>query len=400
MEINESPLIIERIETLQVPPRWGLVRIHVSDGLIGFGEYTVEGQLDGAEAVTRELSERFLGKDMRDLKRLTRGVYDQSFYHGGPHFMSALAGIEIALWDIAGKATSQPIYRMLGGKVRDSIKVYRWAGGNNNAPEAAAEEAARVVFEGARAIKMNACPPLAAIDTYGGVRAAVERLRAVREAVGADVDIALDFHGRCNVPMARRLVKELEFANPLFYEEPVRPDYNRWLPEIAGLTHIPIATGERMFTVAEFSDVVANMGAHILQPDLVHIGGISNAAEVASLAEANGLALAPHCPLSPIAFMACLHVVAQSRAGWILEWAKGIHYNASGASGGGDPWLRYVAESDHSLFTLDSSGHLPITERPGLGIEIDWQEAERAAKQGVAWRDEEMSLADGTMTNW
>ena len=400
MEINESPLIIERIETLQVPPRWGLVRIHVSDGLIGFGEYTVEGQLGGAEAVTRELSERFLGKDMRDLKRLTRGVYDQSFYHGGPHFMSALAGIEIALWDIAGKATGQPIYRLLGGKVRDRVKVYRWAGGNNNAPGAAAEEAARVVSEGARAIKMNACPPLAAIDTYGGVRAAVERLRAVREAVGPDVDIALDFHGRCNVPMARRLVKELEFANPLFYEEPVRPDYNRWLPEIAGLTHIPIATGERMFTVAEFSDVVANQGAHILQPDLVHVGGISNAAEVASLAEANGLALAPHCPLSPIAFMACLHVVAQSRAGWILEWAKGIHYNASGASGERDPWLRYVAETDHSLFTLDSEGHLPITERPGLGIEIDWQEAERAAKQGVVWRDEEMSLADGTMTNW
>ena len=400
MEINESPLIIERIETLQVPPRWGLVRIHVSDGLIGFGEYTVEGQLGGAEAVTRELSERFLGKDMRDLKRLTRGVYDQSFYHGGPHFMSALAGIEIALWDIAGKATGQPIYRLLGGKVRDRVKVYRWAGGNNNAPGAAAEEAARVVSEGARAIKMNACPPLAAIDTYGGVRAAVERLRAVREAVGPDVDIALDFHGRCNVPMARRLVKELEFANPLFYEEPVRPDYNRWLPEIAGLTHIPIATGERMFTVAEFSDVVANQGAHILQPDLVHVGGISNAAEVASLAEANGLALAPHCPLSPIAFMACLHVVAQSRAGWILEWAKGIHYNASGASGDRDPWLRYVAESDHALFTLDSSGHLPIAERPGLGIEIDWQEAERAAKQGVVWRDEEMSLADGTMTNW
>ena len=151
-----------------------------------------------------------------------------------------------------------------------------------------------MVGEGARAIKMNACPPLAAIDTYGGIQAAVERARAVRDAVGPDVDIAFDFHGRANVPMARRLARELEFARPLFYEEPVRPEYNRWLPNIAAITHVPIATGERMTTVAEFSDVVAARGAHILQPDLVHAGGISNAAEIGALAEANGLAIAPH----------------------------------------------------------------------------------------------------------
>lgn len=398
--MNETVLKIERIETAQVAPRWGLLRICVAGGLEGYGEWTVEGQLDATEALVRALSSHFLGQDARDLKRLVRGCFDQSFYHGGPHYMSALAGIEIALWDILGKATGQPIHRLLGGKVRDRVKVYRWAGGNNNAPGAAAEEAAQVVAEGARAIKMNACPPLAAIDTYGGIRAAVERARAVREAVGPDVEIAFDFHGRCNVPMARRLARELEFADPLFYEEPVRPDYNRWLPEIARLTHVPIATGERMCTVAEFSDLVAHQGAHILQPDLVHVGGIANAAEVAALAEANGLALAPHCPLSPIAFMACLQVVAQSRAGWILEWAKGIHYNASGALGDVDPWLRYVAEDDRELFTVDATGHLPITDRPGLGVEIDWAEVERAAQIGSTWRDEEMTLPDGTRANW
>ncbi len=398
-----TELRIERIETAQVAPRWGLLRIQVAGGLEGFGEWTVEGQLGGTEALVQALSPHFIGKDARDIKRLVRGVYDQCFYHGGPHFMSALAGIEIALWDIAGKASGQPIHRLLGGKVRDRVKVYRWAGGNNNAPGAAAEEAARVVAEGARAIKMNACPPLAAIDTYGGIQAAVDRARAVRDAVGPDVEIAFDFHGRCNVPMARRLAHALEFANPLFYEEPVRPDYNRWLPDIARLTHVPIATGERMFTVAEFSDLVANQGAHILQPDLVHVGGISNAAEVAALAEANGLALAPHCPLSPIAFMACLHVVAQSRAGWILEWAKGIHYNASGALTGKDdvdPWLRYIEESDRALFLVDEDGHLPITDRPGLGVRIDWPEVQRAANIGVTWRDEEMTLPDGTRANW
>ena len=394
-----SALRIEKIETVQVPPRWGLLRIRTSGGLDGYGEYTVEGQLESSEALVRQLSEYFIGKNASDIKRLVRGCYDQSFYHGGAHYMSALGGIEIALWDLLGKSLEQPIHRLLGGKVRDRVKVYRWAGGNNNEPGAAAEEAARVVAEGARAIKMNACPPLAAIDTYGGIRAAVARARAVRDVVGPEVEIAFDFHGRCNVPMARRLVRELEFASPLFYEEPVRPDYNRWLPDIAALTHVPIATGERMCTVAEFSDAIAARAAHILQPDLVHVGGISNAAEIAGLAEANGLAIAPHCPLSPIAFMACLQVVAQSRAGWILEWSKGIHYNASQATGDVDPWLRYVDPQDWPMFDVDAGGHLQIPERPGLGVNINWTEVERAAGL-VAWRDEAMFLPDGTKSNW
>ena len=391
---------IERIETAQVAPRWGLLRVLTSGGYEGYGEFTVEGQLGIAEAGVRELARYFEGQPAGDVKRLVRGAYDQSFYHGGAHYMSALGGIEIALWDIAGKSAGLAVHRLLGGAVRDRVKVYRWAGGNNNAPGAAAEEAAKVVSEGARAIKMNACPPLAAIDTYGGIQAAVERARAVRDAVGGEVDIAFDFHGRCNVPMARRLAKELEFARPLFYEEPVRPDYNRWLPEIAATTHVPIATGERMCTVAEFSDVVAMKGAHILQPDLVHVGGISNSAEVAALAEANGIAIAPHCPLSPIAFMACLQVVAQSRAGWILEWSKGIHYNASGATGEVDPWMRYIDERDWPMFELDEGGHIAVPEAPGLGIRINWKEVEKAAKAGSVWRDESMFLPDGTRANW
>jgi galactonate dehydratase len=391
---------IQAIETAQVAPRWGLLRVRTDQGIDGYGEFTVEGQLGAAEAAVRELSTAFLGQDARDIKRLVRGIYDQSFYHGGPHFMSALGGIEIALWDILGKSLDRPIHALLGGAIRDKVKVYRWAGGNNNAPAAAAEEAARVVGEGARAIKMNACPPLAAIDTYGGIASAVARARAVREAVGPAVDIAFDFHGRCNVPMARRLARELEFCNPLFYEEPVRPDYNRWLPEIAAVTHVPIATGERMFTVPEFSDVVAAKGAHILQPDLVHVGGIANTIEIAGLAEANGIALAPHCPLSPIAFMACLHVVVTSRAGWILEWSKGIHYNASGATGEVDPWLRYVQETGRAQFSLDGDGHLSVPQAPGLGVSIDWEEVERAAKAGVIWRDECMFLGDGARANW
>ncbi|MBP9838449.1 MAG: galactonate dehydratase [Proteobacteria bacterium] len=391
---------ITKIETAIVPPRWGLVRIHTSEGIFGFGEFSLEGQHDSTEALVKELSPHFIGQDPGEIKKLTRGAYDQHFYHGGPHFMSALAGIEIALWDIFGKSINTPIHKLLGGAVRDKIKVYRWAGGNNNSPEMAAEEAMKVVSEGARAIKMNACPPLAAIDTYGGIKAAVKRAEAVRNAVGPDIDIAYDFHGRANVPMARKLVKELEFSNPLFYEEPVRPDYNRWLPEIASLTHVPIATGERMFIPAEFYEAVSNKGVHVLQPDLVHVGGISNTLEIAAMAEANGIAIAPHCPLSPIAFMACLQVMATSRAGWILEWSKGIHYNSSGAKKEVDPWMRYINEDTWKQFDVDSDGHLKIPSLPGLGLEINWDEVLVAAEQGVSWRDEKMFLNDGTKANW
>jgi galactonate dehydratase len=395
-----SKITITKIETAKVPPRWGLLKIETSDGVIGYGEFTVEGQHDGVEAIVHELSRFFIGKNPENIRQLVRGCYDECFYHGGPHFMSALGGIEIALWDILGKILNRPVAALLGGAVRDRVKVYRWAGGNNNAPAAAADEAAKVVSEGARAIKMNACPPMAAIDTYGGIKAAVARAKAVREAIGPDVELALDFHGRVNVSMARKLIKELEFCNPLFYEEPVRHDYNRWLPELAASTHIPIATGERMCTVPEFSDVVASKGAHILQPDLVHVGGILNALEIAGLAEANGIALAPHCPLSPIAFMACLQVVVTSRAGWILEWSKGIHYNRSGAKGDLDPWLRYIAEENREDFEVDSTGHLKLNDRPGLGVNIDWKEVKKATEEGISWRDQQMFLDDGTRANW
>lgn len=391
---------IERIETACVAPRWGLLRVLDGDGVEGFGEFTVEGQLVASEACVRGLSEWFIGQPVGEIRRLVRGAYDQSFYHGGAHFMSALGGIETALWDIAGKRAGAPVHSLLGGRVRDKIKVYRWAGGNNNAAEAAAEEAAKVVAEGAKALKMNACPPMAAIDSYGGIRMAVARARAVRDAIGDQVDIAFDFHGRTNVPMARVLAKELEFARPMFYEEPVRPDYNRWLPEIAAVTHVPIATGERMCTVAEFADVVAAKGVHVLQPDLVHVGGILNTLEVANLAENSGIAVAPHCPLSPIAFMASVQVVAASRAGWIMEWSKGIHYNASGATGEVDPWLRYLDERDWPMFEVDEDGHLAVPDTPGLGIRVNWGEVVKAAQTPVEWRDQRMELPDGTRANW
>ena len=361
----------------------------------------MEGQLGASEAAVKELSELFIGRDPREIKRLVRGAYDRNFYHGGAHYMSALGGIEIALWDLAGKLAGAPVHRLLGGKVRDRVKVYRWAGGNNNAPGAAAEEAARVVGEGARAIKMNACPPLAAIDTYGGIRAAVERARAVREAVGPEVEIAFDFHGRCNVPMARRPGERTRVLQPAVLRG----------AGAAGLQSL--ATGNRRHHARPHRHRRADVhggrvqrrdrrprGAHpAARPRACrrHLKLGRNRRPCAKPTDSRSRRTARSRP-SP-SWPACTWWRRAARAG-SSNGPKGIHYNASGATGEVDPWLRYLDERDWPMFDVDSDGHLPIPETPGLGIRVNWAEVEKAAKVGVTWRDELMQFPDGTISNW
>lgn len=393
---------IERIETAQVPPRWGLCRIVLSNGEAGYGEFTVEGQLSPAEAVVKQLAPQFIGKSVDEAMREIEAANHVAFYHDGPHFQSGRAGIEIALWDLRGKLLSAPIYNLVRAKVRDRVKVYQWAGGNEPNPEKAAAEAKRAVDAGLQAIKLNACLPTSSLDFDGRIPLALEVARAIREAVGPRVDIGFDFHGRCQVNSALELASALKEIRPKFYEEPVRPELNHFLGAIRQAAGgVPLATGERMYLPANFLQphVLENIG--LFQPDVVHIGGIANTLTVARIAEATGKAIAPHCPLSPIAFLACLHVVVSSHAGCILESAKGIHYNEH-MRGTEDPWLRFVKESDRSIFDIQD-GHMAIPERPGLGVDIDWEEVLRAAdeyKRGTPWADQRMQLPDGLITDW
>lgn len=244
-------------------------------------------------------------------------------------------------------------------------------------------------------LKMNACPRMGYIDTEQAVEAAAERFAAVRAAVGKEIGIGLDFHGRVKLPMAKKLMAALAPHNPLFFEEVLVHGQNPALAKaISDRTDVPLATGERMFTIEEFRDLFETRAVNIIQPDCSHAGGISHMLTIARLAEAYEVSFAPHCPLGPIALAACLQVDACCVNFCFQETSLGIHYNEEG----GIDLLDYV--SNPAVFDVDSDGYVTLPGGPGLGIEINEAAVRTAAAAGHTWRDREWRLADGTPTTW
>jgi galactonate dehydratase len=303
--------------------------------------------------------------------------------------MSAISGIEQALWDIKGKFYNIPIYEMLGGAARDKIRVYSWIGGDR--PNDVAEAALEKKHAGFTAVKMNGTEEMNYIDTHSRVEAAIHRMAAVREAGGHDFGIAVDFHGRVHKAMAKILAKELEPYRPMFIEEPVLPENNEALREIARHTTCPIATGERQYTRWGFKQLLLDGYVDIIQPDLSHAGGILEVKKIASMAEAFDVAVAPHCPLGPIALAASLQLDACTPNVIIQEQSLGIHYNQ------GSDLLDYL--KDPFVFQY-RDGFVDIPKRPGLGIEIDEQRVKEAAAQGHQWKSPVWRLEDGTVAEW
>lgn len=301
---------------------------------------------------------------------------------------SAVAGIDQALWDIAGKAMGVPVWQLLGGNVRDRVRVYSWIGGDR--PTDVAEEAAARRDAGFTAIKMNASAQLRLIDTPEAVHGIADRVASVRAEVGNGFDIAVDFHGRLTLPMARRVLPLLEEFLPLFVEEPVVPELSDRIGEVVRSTSIPIATGERLYSRWDFKNVLA-AGVAVAQPDLSHAGGISEVRRIAAMAEAYDVSLAPHCPLGPIALAACLQVGFATPNLLIQEQSLGIHYND------GSDLLDYLV--DPSVFRYED-GHVGLPTAPGLGIEIDEKAVERAAEQGHRWRNPVWRRDDGSQAEW
>ena len=394
-----APDIVKNFELFKVPPRWQFIRIETRNGIVGWGEPNLEGFTDSVATAVRELMTSVVGQDPSRIQYIWQKLYRQRFYAGagGGVIMSAIAGIDQGLWDIAGRTLGVPVHRLLGGSVRTRLRVYRWCGGDNNTPEDAAREAKRVVdTTNFKLLKMNACPRMEYIDTEGAIQAAVDRMAAVRRAVGPDIGIGLDFHGRVKAPVAKRLMKRLEPYNPLFYEEPVVVDQNPLLPKLAAQTSIPIATGERMFRASQFRDLLESRAAGIIQPDCSHAGGISHMFAIARMAEAYGVSLAPHCPLGPIALAACLAVDSCVVNFAFQETSMGIHYNSENGEGYG--LLSYVKNPE--VFNVDVDGFVRRLDGPGLGIEIDEKRVRAAARQGHRWKDREWELKDGTPTTW
>ncbi|MCL4146099.1 UNVERIFIED_CONTAM: hypothetical protein GTU68_056240 [Idotea baltica] len=387
---------VASFELFKVAPRWLLLRVETKEGLVGWGEPNLEGFSDTIATATTELMREVIGEDPSRIQYIWQKLTKCPFYAGlGPVLMSALAGIDQALWDIQGKRLQVPVHQLLGGAVRDRMLAYRWVGGDNNSPEQAAEEAAKVLeTTNFKNLKMNACGPMAYLDTGKVVAAAEQRMSAVRQTVGPDIGIGLDFHGRCKVPTVLQLIEALSGYDPLFFEEPVRVQCLEDFPRIRASTSVPIATGERMFSSHEFARLLAAGGVDIIQPDLSHAGGISHVFDIARMAETYEVALAPHCPLGPIALASCLQVDFCSISAILQECSIGIHYNEEG----GADLLDYLDNPE--VFDIDSEGHFALPTEPGLGLKINETAVRAAAKKGHQWKDRVWNLADGSPTTW
>lgn len=380
---------IKSYELFQVPPRWLFLKIETDEGIIGWGEPVIEGKAATVKTAVDELMEYLVGKDPMHIEDHWNVMYRAGFYRGGPILMSAIAGIDQALWDIKGKYYNAPVYQLLGGKARDKMKVYSWIGGDRPAEVGAA--ARKMAEQGFLAVKMNATEELQYIDSYEKIDAAIQRIAAVREAGGAGMGIGIDFHGRVHKPMAKILAKELEPFRPMFIEEPVLPENNEDLREIAQHVAIPIATGERMFSKWQFKTLLKEGYADIIQPDVSHAGGITECKKIISMAEAFDVAAAPHCPLGPIALAACLQVDATCHNAFIQEQSLGIHYNQ------GSDLLDYLA--DKTVFQY-KDGYVEIPSKPGLGIEINETHVRKMAAEGHNWRNPVWRHTDGSVAEW
>jgi galactonate dehydratase len=371
---RSDPLKITRLETFLVKPRWLFLKVHTNAGIVGLGEPVLEGRARTCAQAVEEIAPYLVGKDPRQVVHHWQAIYRHAFYRGGPILTSALSGIDQALWDIKGKALGVPVYELLGGPTRRRVRVYAHA----NTPEKIKDGLAR----GFTAFKTGVAKhrPARYLETPAEVRYAADRFGELRKAAGEDVDIAIDFHGALSPALAKVLIKALEPHQPMFIEEPVNCQNHDVMADIARGTHLPIATGERVFTKWGFREVLEKKAATILQPDLCHAGGITEVRLIAGMAEAYYAAIAPHNPLGPISLAAGVQLAA-SIPNFLCQEQVTL----------GDGYLK-------KPFVL-REGYLDLPSGPGLGIELD--ENALAGKIDHDWKNrEEYDKDDGSVVDW
>ncbi len=370
----KGALKVTKLETFLVKPRWLFLKVHTNTEIVGLGEPILEGRARTCAEAVQEIAPYLVGKDPRKVVHHWQAIYRHAFYRGGPILTSVLSGIDQALWDIKGKAFGVPVYELLGGPTRDRIKVYGRAG--------SPEDVNKRIKQGFTALKTGVAKkrPARIIETPGFVEYAAERFAALREAAGPDIDIAIDFHGAIPPQTARLLIKALEPYQPYFIEEPVQCQNIDVMADIAHGTHLPIATGERIFTKWVFREILEKGAASILQPDLCHAGGITEVRLIAGMAEAYYAAIAPHNPLGPISLAAGLQIAA-SVPNFLCQEQSSLG-------------VGYLKEP----FVM-KDGYTPLPTGPGLGIELD--EEQIADKIDHNWRNPETYDADdGSVVDW
>ncbi len=380
---------ITSMTTFVLPPRWLFLKIETDEGIVGWGEPVLEGRAASVAAAVEELSDYLIGKDPRRIEEHWTVLYRSGFYRGGGIHMSALAGIDQALWDIKGKALGVPVHDLLGGRLRDRIKVYSWIGGDRPAETAA--QAKEAVERGFTAVKMNGPEELQYLDSRDKVEKVVANVAAVRDAVGPDIGIGVDFHGRVHRPMARVLLDALAPYHLMFVEEPVLSEHVDGIADVLRSSTTPIALGERLYSRWDFKNVITTGVVDIIQPDLSHAGGITEVRKIAAMAEAYDIAVAPHCPLGPIALAACLQLDAVAYNAVIQEQSLGIHYNKA------NDLLDYVV--DPGVFAYEA-GSVAIPQGPGLGIEVNEDYVRERAAEGHRWRNPVWRHDDGSFAEW
>ena len=380
---------ITTLELFKIPPRWLFLKVTTDEGLVGWGEPVVEGRADTVEAAVKELTPYVIGRDPTEIEDIWQVLYRAGFYRGGPILNSAISGIDEALWDIFGKITGLPVYKLLGGAVRKKIQVYQWIGGDR--PSDVVEAAKQKKNSGLKAVKMNGTEDLEWIDSFKKVDDVIARVGGIREACGRDFGIGIDFHGRVHKTMAKVIMKELEQFRPMFIEEPVLAENGEYFKMLSELVATPIATGERHYTRWDFKRLFEQKAVDIIQPDLSHAGGITECKKIATMAEAYDVALAPHCPLGPIAFAACLQLDFNSVNAIIQETSVGIHYNV------GADVLDYLKNPE--VFTF-KDGCIELFDGPGLGIEINEEKVREMAKIGHSWKNPVWRTPSGVVAEW
>ena len=357
-----------------------VLKMFTDQGIIGYGEpMNYEHWRVVAQAVD-DMAEYLVGKDPLQIEEHWQAMYRSSYSRSMPVLVGALSGIEMAMWDVFGKVVGLPVWKLLGGSVRDRIRVYTGIGGTT--PEACAESAKKAVAAGFRAVKMGASPqPVRFVDTPKTIDTMIARVAAVREAVGDEVDIAVDLHRRLSPTMATILVKELEPFRLLFAEEPCHPENNEPLLALSRSTTIPIATGERHLTRWGFREIIEREMCAILQPDIRHCGGILELKKISAMAEIHNIAIAPHNAAGPIGVAASVHVMATVPNLLICE---GGHRRGEG------------------LFATPlvlKDGFIELPTAPGLGVDMDDAAIEAVRDEtfrlrGMFWHSDDGAFAD------
>ncbi len=386
-------------ELFNVKPRSVFLKIETDEGITGWGEPGLEYKPATSIAAVDEMMDHVMGRDPMQIERHWQRMMKGGFYRGGAVLNSAVSGIDQALWDITGKKLGVPVYQLLGGAVRDRVKVYGHVNGESERDKFGkypvkadiSEILARVrqqMAAGLKVIKFCPTDALAHIDTPTELKNIVSRVEAVRNEVGDDIGIALDFHGRFSLAMARKVFPLLEEFNLLFIEEPVLPEFTHHFGLIARSTSIPIATGERLFSRGEYKDLLRS-GIAVAQPDVSHAGGISEMRRIASMAETYDVAMAPHCAIGPIALAASLQV----------DFATPNFLVQEQIIGAGDPGEVLADLVDYSDLK-PKDGYIELMKKPGLGIEVDEKAMRAAAVEFNKSRQPEWIQKDGSYAEW